>query len=266
MTHLLPDHIAQLAASAIAPSIIKLRGYQSITPGAVQAVRELTAGAFSAALLKVVLHQGALAIPLYRLGDEKAHTYVLRPELPRSHDNGKPVKYEYPRGVSNVFDVLPCYRDALADPSIPLWLTEGAKKADALASAYAEQIVPVNLNGVFGWRGRNEKGGKTALPDMELIAWEGRQIVIAPDGDVKENTTCCMPYNASGGCWWHDMVFRRYRCSTFPNSAARPSSASMITLLRVLPQATWTRTWLNLVRLLVGHVCRSLSIPKQATS
>jgi hypothetical protein len=87
----------------------------------------------------------------------------------------------------NVFDVLPTYRDALADPSVPLWLTEGAKKADALASAFGEQAVPINLNGVYGWRTRNDKGGKAALADFELIAWEGRRVVIAPDGDVKEN-------------------------------------------------------------------------------
>lgn len=43
------------------------------------------------------------------------------------------------------------------------------------------------LNGVYGWRTRNDRGGKAALADFELVAWEGRRVVIAPDGDVKEN-------------------------------------------------------------------------------
>lgn len=47
--------------------------------------------------------------------------------------------------------------------------------------------MPINFNGVLGWRGRNEKGCKTALPGHGVIAWEARQVVIASDGDVKEN-------------------------------------------------------------------------------
>jgi energy-coupling factor transporter ATP-binding protein EcfA2 len=180
-------HAQQLASSAIAEQIIVARGYRSIAPGAAQEVRELTGGSFSRDLLRRILHQGALAFPIYRLGDAKPHAWVLRPDLPRSADDGKPIKYEYPRAVGNVFDVLPSYQAALSDPTIPLWLTEGAKKADALASAYGAAIVPVNLNGVYGWRGRGDKGGKAALPDFDLITWEGRQVVIAPDGDVKEN-------------------------------------------------------------------------------
>ncbi|MEN9938481.1 MAG: hypothetical protein RLZZ387_5060 [Chloroflexota bacterium] len=180
-------HCQQLAASAIADNLIAARGYRSIAPGAAQEVLDLAGGGFSRDLLRRILHNGALAFPIYRLGDPKPYTWVLRPELPRHTDDGKVIKYEWPRSVPNVFDVLPAYRDVLGDPSVPLWLTEGAKKADALASAFGEQIVPINLNGVYGWRTRNDKGGKTALSDFELIAWEGRQVVIAPDGDVKEN-------------------------------------------------------------------------------
>lgn len=184
---LTPTHAQQLASSAIGDVIIALRGYRSIAPGAAQEVRELTYGAYSKDLLRHVLHQGALAFPIYQLGDPTPYTWVLRPELPRSDKDGKPIKYEWPRNTPNVFDLLPSYSSAIGDPSIPIWLTEGAKKADALASAYGGAIVPININGVWGWRGRNSKGGKAALPDMDLIAWEGRQVVIAPDGDIKDN-------------------------------------------------------------------------------
>jgi hypothetical protein len=183
-------HAQHLAGSAIADDIITERGYRSIPPGAAQAVKDLTAAcsaSFSDKLLRVVLHAGALAFPVYQLGKAEPYAIVLRPDLPRCDAAGRPVKYEYPARIPNVFDVLPRYRDALGDPNIPIWLTEGAKKADALASAFGSAIVPINLNGVYGWRGRNAAGGATALADFEWVAWEGRQVVIAPDGDIKEN-------------------------------------------------------------------------------
>ncbi|NTV61933.1 MAG: DUF3854 domain-containing protein [Oscillochloris sp.] len=184
---LAPQHAQMLAASAIDPAVIVERGYVSIAPGCIYDWRQIAGGIHSDKLLKTVLHAGALAFPVYRLGDPSPHTWVLRPDLPRSDDSGKPIKYEYPKHTTNIFDVLPRYALALADPSIPIWITEGAKKADSLASLYGSSIVPISENGVFGWRSRNAQGGKTALADMELIAWEGRQVVIAPDGDVRFN-------------------------------------------------------------------------------
>ncbi len=186
---LAPQHAQQLAASAIDSAIIAARGYISIPPGSVYDWRQITAPhhLHSDTLLKRILHQGALAYPLYRLGQPEAFTWVLRPDLPRINGDGKPVKYEYPTGVENIFDLLPDYAAALADPSVPIWLTEGCKKADALATAYGSTIVPINLNGVYGWRSTNAHGGKTAVVDMELIAWEGRRVVIAPDGDARFN-------------------------------------------------------------------------------
>jgi hypothetical protein len=174
-------HRAHLQGSAISEDVITARGYVSINPGSIHDWRQLAPRTHSDSLLKKVLHGGALAFPLYRCGEPDPYTWVLRPEQPRTKD-GKPIKYEYPRNTPNVFDVLPAYRAALADPSVPLWLTEGAKKADSLASAYGDQIVPVNENGVWGWRSR----GKT-LDDFNRIVWEGRRVVLAPDGDVRHN-------------------------------------------------------------------------------
>jgi hypothetical protein len=182
-----PRHRAMLQASAIADATIAARGYISIPAGAVQTVHDLPGAAHSTQILKKVLHQGALAFPVYRCGDGSPSTWVLRPDLPRTNKQGKVIKYEYPASVPNILDVLPQYRDALGDPSIPLWFTEGAKKADALASAFGEAIVPVNLNGVYGWRGTNPAGGKTNLPDLREVALNGREIVLAFDSDVKTN-------------------------------------------------------------------------------
>lgn len=175
-------HLAQLTSSAISPQVRIQRGYVSVRPGAIQQWRELAGAIHSDKLLKTVLHDGGLAFPLYRLGAEEPFTWVLRPDRPRHNQEGKVIKYEYPKGEKNVFDCLPAYRMALRNPQIPLWITEGAKKADALASAAGKEIVPLNENGVWGWRAK----GRLA-EDWQGIIWEGRDVVIAPDGDVRHN-------------------------------------------------------------------------------
>jgi hypothetical protein len=62
-----------------------------------------------------------------------------------------------------------------------LFVTEGVKKADALAS---QGCCAVALLGVWNWRGTNEQGGKLALPDWELIALKGRRVYLCFDSDV----------------------------------------------------------------------------------
>ncbi|MFV9507541.1 MAG: DUF927 domain-containing protein [Oscillochloridaceae bacterium umkhey_bin13] len=152
------------------------RGYRSI-----QGLDQWTALG-CAPISKQFAHVG-LAFPVYRLGQLEPYTWVLRPDHPRL-SRGRPIKYEWPKGLPPCFDVLPRYRTALTDPAVPLWFTEGAKKADALATAYGDAIIPVNLNGVWGFRGTRSGGGKLVLPDVDEIAWNGRRVVLAFDSDV----------------------------------------------------------------------------------
>ena len=72
-------------------------------------------------------------------------------------------------------------RDALGDPSVPLWVTEGTKKADC---GVHYQLCIVALSGVWNWRGTNDMGGKTAVADWNDIALNGRRVILAFDGDV----------------------------------------------------------------------------------
>ena len=125
-----------------------------------------------------------MLFPVYRLGEPEPYTYVLRPERPRLGYDGKTIKYEWPERVPLCLDVLPRYRAALADVTIPIWITEGAKKADALASAFGASIVPINLNGVWGWKQRGHDGASHPLEDLDHIAWAGRRVVLAFDNDV----------------------------------------------------------------------------------
>jgi hypothetical protein len=122
----------------------------------------------------------ALLIPIYSPTGQK-QLYQARPDNPRIGKNGKPVKYETPKGSSMVLDVHPHVRDKLGDPNVPLFITEGVKKGDALVS---HGLCAVALIGVWNWRGTNEHGGKTALVDWEHIALNRRQVYICFDSDV----------------------------------------------------------------------------------
>jgi putative DNA primase/helicase len=123
-----------------------------------------------------------LVIPVYDVyGGLAFHQY--RPDKPRVR-GGKPAKYELPARVRMVLDVPRSVNGKLADPAVPLFVTESPLKADAAVSA---GLVGVATFGVYGWRTSNRRGGKTALPDFEYLALNGRTVYLVPDSDVATN-------------------------------------------------------------------------------
>lgn len=167
---LLPHHADLVAASAIAPEVAAARGYRSVETRA-----EPKRLGFGDAQCRVP----ALLIPVRDAFGQVA-TYQLRPDEPRVK-GGKPLKYETPAGTRMVLDVPPAARARLGDPSVPLWITEGARKADAAVSA---GLCCVAILGVWNWRGTNGDGGKVALPDWEQIALNDRAVCLVFDSDV----------------------------------------------------------------------------------
>jgi hypothetical protein len=83
-----------------------------------------------------------------------------------------------------VLDVPPATRPYLGNPAIPLWITEGVRKADSGAS---RGLTIIALLGVWNWRGTNAHGGKVALPDWECIALNSRRVYLAFDSDATSN-------------------------------------------------------------------------------
>ena len=166
---LLPRHLELLKASAIADEVIEQRGYRSITKAG-----DLN-GMFGPSQ-----RRPGLLIPLYSVHGER-FSQQLRPDEPRTGEDGKVLKYETPRGLKMALDVPPSARRHLGNPAVPLWICEGIKKVDALASV---GLYGVALLGVWNWRGRNDDGGTTALPDWEAIALNGRTVIIAFDSDA----------------------------------------------------------------------------------
>jgi Domain of unknown function (DUF3854) len=168
---LLPQHIAFLRTRAIAPEQIEARGYRSIDVKA--RLKEL---GFKPAQWRVP----ALLIPIYAVNGELV-THQIRPDDPRLNDAGKKVKYETVAGSRMALDVPKRIRHLLGDPKIRLFITEGAPKADA---AVGQGLCCIAVLGVYNWRGTNEHGGKTALPDWEMIALNEREVCICFDSDV----------------------------------------------------------------------------------
>lgn len=159
-----------LAASGITPEHAALRGYETIRdPRRLAALPIAKAGQRTQGLL----------VPQLRV-DGSTWGYQYRPDDPRER-NGKVVKYETPIGQRNGIDVPPGVGAQLGDPAVPLFITEGVKKADCGA---LRGLCIVALPGVWSWRGRNGSGGKVVVPDWHDIALNERRVVLAFDGDV----------------------------------------------------------------------------------
>jgi hypothetical protein len=173
LDHLLPHHRRQLIEeSGLSLDVIAKRGYRSVTSKA--ALKRL---GFTERQLLVP----ALLVPVWNVYGELA-TYQIRPDQPRiDRKRDRVIKYETPGGARMVVDVPPAAQPLLGDPTVPLLITERVKKGDCLAQNVACVIA---LLGVWNWRGTNEHGGKTVLPDFEAIALNDRQVYIIFDSDV----------------------------------------------------------------------------------
>jgi hypothetical protein len=186
-----PQHERLLIDSAIDPPVSRERGYRTET-----VKTHLRRLGFSSAQCLTP----ALLLPIWNVRGEPAG-YQLRPDQPRMKDN-RVVKYETSANMHMAVDVHPRlsavrtrdngapYWDVsevpplLADPSVPLWITEGVRKAD---SALSIGLCCISLLGVWNWRGSNGAGGKTVLADWESIALEQRRVYLAFDSDAAHN-------------------------------------------------------------------------------
>ncbi len=159
-----------LDESVIAPEIAEERGYRTV-----ERKVELKELGFSDAQRNVP----GLLIPIWAPAGEIV-LYQYRPDEPRIKA-GKPVKYETMPRSRMTLDVHPSNRDRLHDPAIPLFVTEGVKKGDSIAS---QGLCALSLLGVWNWRGTNARSGKVALPEWELVALNDREVYIVFDSDV----------------------------------------------------------------------------------
>lgn len=158
--------------SGIPAELIEARGYWTAT-----SKNELRLLGFGESQLITP----ALVIPMHTV-DGNVGSYQIRPHQPRML-NGKPVKYESPKGGTNLIDIPPSVRPLLADSNAPLWVTEGVKKADCAA---AHGLACVALAGVWSWRGKVDGGSSIEISDWDRIALKGRRVFLAFDSDLMD--------------------------------------------------------------------------------
>jgi hypothetical protein len=169
-SRLFAQHANKLRASGVAVDVAAERDYRTA---------DTKAGMKSLGFGEGQRRPPALLIPLWGV-DGGVVGYQCRPDEPR-FVKGKGVKYETVSEQRMVLDVHPRVLRHMGDPAVPLVVTEGPIKGDALVSAGA---CAVAVLGVWSWRGTNDKGGKVALPDWEAVAFNGRRVLIAFDSDV----------------------------------------------------------------------------------
>src|SRR5581483_11124537 len=173
VAQLFPHHAKLITDSAISEEVKAARGYRTVTTKA--ELKRLRFGEYQCLT-------PALLVPVWGVTGDIV-TYQIRPDYPRQNKKGKTLKYETPADSQIRLDVPPLARQWLGDPEKPLFITEGARKAD---SAVSRGLCCIALLGVWNWRGSNDDGGKTALADWESIPLNERKVYIVFDSDLME--------------------------------------------------------------------------------
>ncbi len=154
-TQLAAGHLAALRqGSGIADGVIDARGYRTVTTAAELAALGFSREQCRAPGLLLPLHttDGGLGPYVYRPDSARVWEDKGRGRLPDGTYRQRLIKYELPKGAGVRVDCPPGCRPQLGDPRVPLWVTEGQKKADALAS---RGLCAIALLGVWDFKGRN---------------------------------------------------------------------------------------------------------------
>lgn len=184
LSRLFDHHRRQLnIQSAIRGDVIVERGYYTLMRGS---ATEAKAGLETLKRLGIPgmgrdsdARLPGLVIPLYRPTGAPAGV-LYKPDHPPKDDKGKPRKYLQPTNTPPVVDCHPRNSRYMPDPTVPLFITEGTKKADCLTS---HGLAAVSISGVYNWR---DKHG--TLGDWESIMLKGRKVTICFDADARTNS------------------------------------------------------------------------------
>jgi putative DNA primase/helicase len=179
---LLPHHREELHRSSLTDATIAALGVYSETDP--RRIAEILNWSGSATL------GAALVFPFRRPDGTLDGFSRVKPDKPRLSQDGRPCKYEQPKGASARAYLPPDVIPVLLDPSIVLLLTEGEKKAAAATQAGWPCI---GLTGICNWsRPRERVGGRPVgdrdlIDDLRAVVWKGRTVAIVFDTDPEHN-------------------------------------------------------------------------------
>jgi Domain of unknown function (DUF3854) len=257
-----PHHYAMLTeGSGIAPEVIAERGYRSID--AAEGYPFLKRLGFTPRQLK--RNWPGLYLPRHTpLGGGAVGQY--RPDTPRYDEEQRPIKYESKSGGWVGLDVPPRCHTALSDITTRLYVTEGIKKGDALASQGA---CAVALLGVWCFR-----ANKRILDEWGVIPLRHRSVTIVYDSDVMTNPKvkdaldalsdflqnrgalvdwCFLPAGPDGEKTGIDDFFVRGGALHELEALSQPATSWEAKLLKTTKQQTPTETISNICLILQHH-------------
>lgn len=175
----LPHHLDHLRASGLSDDTIKQAGIYSVDSPWV-----VTQLGFPHLTKNLPVLAFPLLLPNRGGAPPDLNQVRLRPDKPRMDNNLRPVKYETKRTTSNRFYVPDLADTVLKDSTVPLYFTEGEKKA---LKACQEGLPTIALAGVWSWLTRQ---GEESHPitDLDKINLKGRECCIVYDSDIVENS------------------------------------------------------------------------------
>ena len=177
MSALSPQHEAELNSSRIDTGLIAGRGYRTVDADWRDKLSAMGCPAW--AMSSDDAFPG-LVLPMYEPKTGQFIGFQFKPANPQvKPGTDKTAKYASPSGMGNRLDVHPQCVDRVADVSRPLWITEGIKKGDALAS---RDLAVVTLTGVWNWRST-----EGTLAEWEDIPLKGRTVIVCFDADAGLN-------------------------------------------------------------------------------
>jgi Domain of unknown function (DUF3854) len=147
-----------------------------------------------------------IVVPYFWPDEHRPRAYRLRRDSPdferdsRTGELKERAKYLSAPGSSSILYVAPgTPLEWLSDPSVPLIITEGEKKALALAELFrwaGLDGVVIALQGVWNFRGTvgkatgpngDRRDVKGTIPDFDRICWTNRIVMIIFDSNVESN-------------------------------------------------------------------------------
>ncbi len=157
-----PTHLADLRKSGLSNETIQQAAIYSVTP--VDINKKL---GFNDPRIESVM---AFPYP----GCDGFERFKLFPS-----QDGK--KYIQRKGTSNHLYIPCAVTSIIKDASIPLYITEGEKKA---LKASQDGLYSVAIGGLWSWSDGSEE--KNLVSDFALIEWQGRTVYIVPDNDWEQ--------------------------------------------------------------------------------
>jgi hypothetical protein len=168
---LAPKHLADLRKSGLTDETIRLHALRSVPPDQIRHLLGWDTPRIESAYL----------IPYPSLSEDGWLDHIVLRLFPPMETEHGTMKYAQPKCTPPRLYMPRLNRDAIMDAATPLWITEGQKKALALAQL---GLAAVGIQGVEGWHTR---GTRELLPEFSALPLQGRLVPVVPDGDFEWN-------------------------------------------------------------------------------